>query len=90
MKFTTIVSGFHRVRPVIKLADGTLLIGDQAEGSTADYHQYDISFSELKQLGWGVPASTSTIDRKAVMEINFVFPKDQSFDIWIDDISFAK
>ena len=26
IKFTTIVSGFHRVRPLIKLADGTLLM----------------------------------------------------------------
>ena len=48
--FTTIVSGFHRVRPIIKLADGTLLIGDQAEGSAADYHQYTISFSECRWL----------------------------------------
>jgi hypothetical protein len=48
MKFTTIVSGFHRVRPLIKLADGTLLIGDQAEGSTADYHQYQINFSDCR------------------------------------------
>ena len=48
--FTTIVSGFHRVRPLIKLADGTLLIGDQAEGSVADYHQYTISFSECRWL----------------------------------------
>jgi hypothetical protein len=50
IKFTTIVSGFHRVRPIIKLADGTLLIGDQAEGSVADYHQYQISFSEVRWL----------------------------------------
>jgi hypothetical protein len=50
IKFTTIVSGFHRVRPLIKLADGTLLIGDQAEGSVADYHQYQISFSEVRWL----------------------------------------
>src|SRR5258707_175972 len=50
MTFTTIVSGFHRVRPIIKLADGTLLIGDQAEGSVADYHQYTISFSECRWL----------------------------------------
>jgi hypothetical protein len=50
MKFTTIVSGFHRVRPIIKLADGTLLIGDQAEGSVADYHPYQISFSECRWL----------------------------------------
>jgi hypothetical protein len=50
IRFTTIVSGFHRVRPVIKLADGTLLIGDQAEGSPADYHRYDISFSDCRWL----------------------------------------
>jgi hypothetical protein len=50
IKFTTIVSGFHRVRPIIKLPDGTLLIGDQAEGSVADYHQYQISFSEVRWL----------------------------------------
>ncbi len=48
--FTTIVSGFHRVRPLVKLADGTVLIGDQAEGSVADYHQYTISFSECRWL----------------------------------------
>ncbi len=48
--FVTIVSGFHRVRPIVKLADGTLLIGDQAEGSVADYHQYTISFSECRWL----------------------------------------
>lgn len=50
IKFTTIVSGFHRVRPLIRLADGTLLIGDQAEGSTADWHEYEISFSEVRWL----------------------------------------
>jgi hypothetical protein len=50
IRFTTIVSGFHRVRPIIKLADGTLLIGDQAEGSTADYHRYDLSFSDCRWL----------------------------------------
>jgi len=50
IKFTTLVSGFHRVRPMIRLADGTLLIGDQAEGSTADWHQYEISFREVRWL----------------------------------------
>jgi hypothetical protein len=50
IKFITIVSGFHRVRPIVRLADGTLLIGDQAEGSVADYHQYTISFSECRWL----------------------------------------
>lgn len=50
MKFTAIVSGFHKVRPLIRLADGTLLIGDQAEGSTADWHPYEISFREVRWL----------------------------------------
>jgi len=50
IRFTTIVSGFHRVRPIIKLSDGTLLIGDQAEGSAADWHPYQISFSECRWL----------------------------------------
>ena len=50
IRFTTIVSGFHRVRPIIRLTDGTLLIGDQAEGSTADYHRYDISFADCRWL----------------------------------------
>jgi hypothetical protein len=50
IRFTTIVSGFHRVRPIVKTADGALLIGDQAEGSTADYHQYDISFADCRWL----------------------------------------
>jgi hypothetical protein len=50
IRLTTIVSGFHRVRPIVKLADGTLLICDQAEGSTADYHRYDVSFSDCRWL----------------------------------------
>jgi hypothetical protein len=50
MKFTAQVSGFHLVRPLIKLAEGTLLIGDQADGSIADRHPYEISFSEVRWL----------------------------------------
>jgi hypothetical protein len=50
IKLTTIVSGFHRVRPAIALHDGTVLIGDQAEGSTADFHPYEISFSDCRWL----------------------------------------
>jgi hypothetical protein len=50
IRLTTIVSGFHRVRPIIALADGMVLIGDQAEGSTADYHRYDISFADCRWL----------------------------------------
>jgi hypothetical protein len=50
LKWTMIVSGFHRARPLIKLADGTLLIGDQADGSIADWQQSEVSFSEVRWL----------------------------------------
>lgn len=80
IRFTTIVSGFHRVRPLVRLADGTLLIGDQAEGSTADYHRYDISFSDCRWLrlhptrgvtlgGNWVEADLSRVDEVGVFDI---------------------
>ena len=80
IRFTTIVSGFHRVRPIIKLADGTLLIGDQAEGSTADYHQYEISFSDCRWLrldpvrgvtlgGTWVAVDLSKVDEAGVFDV---------------------
>jgi hypothetical protein len=50
IKFTDYVSGFHRLRLLIKLADGTLLIGDQGDGSVEDWHPYQISFGEVKWL----------------------------------------
>ena len=50
IKWTTIVSGFHRAQPLIKLADGTLLVGDQAQGSVADWQQSEVSFSEVRWL----------------------------------------
>ena len=80
VRLTTIVSGFHRVRPIIKLADGTLLVGDQAEGSAADYHQYDISFSDCRWLrldpargvtlgGNWVAADLSKVDEVGVFDV---------------------
>jgi len=50
IKWTITVSGFHRARPLIKLADGTLLIGDQAEGSVADCQHSEVSLSEVRWL----------------------------------------
>jgi hypothetical protein len=35
IKWVTRVSGFHVVRPVVRLADGTWLVGDYAEGAAA-------------------------------------------------------
>jgi hypothetical protein len=48
ISMVTKMSGFHKVHPVVKLADGTLLVGDRPEGSTADWLTSDIAVSELR------------------------------------------
>jgi hypothetical protein len=37
VRWVTKVSGFQRIHPVVKLADGTFLVGDWADGSTGDW-----------------------------------------------------
>ena len=34
IKWVTKMSGFHQVRPIVRLADGTMLVGDLADGSS--------------------------------------------------------
>lgn len=48
IKMLTKTSGFHKVNLIVKLADGTMLIGDQFEGSTADWLESDLAVGELR------------------------------------------
>lgn len=48
IKWITKVSGYHVVRPVVKLADGTMLVGDHTHGSTVDWLTDEIAVSEVK------------------------------------------
>src|SRR5215510_12157785 len=43
MRWVTKMSGFHQVRPLIKLADGTMLVGDFADGSAVDWQEREFS-----------------------------------------------
>ena len=42
--------GFHQVRPVVKLADGTWLVGDRATGPSADFNETDISIADVRWI----------------------------------------
>jgi hypothetical protein len=44
------MSGFHQVRPIVKLADGSWLVADRAVGTPADWLETEISVSELRWL----------------------------------------
>jgi hypothetical protein len=48
--WVTKVSGLHQVRPVVKLADGTMLVGDHTDGSPLDWHDGEFSFAEVRWL----------------------------------------
>lgn len=56
---------------------------------TPSWMAYPVTFSELQQAGWGVPASTPTIDATGLIEIQFVFAAPEAFDFWLDDTSFS-
>jgi hypothetical protein len=43
-------SGFHQARPILKLADGTWLVGDRASGPNADFSESDLSMSDIHWL----------------------------------------
>ena len=50
IRWNTKMSGFHQVRPIVKLADGTWLVGDRADGSTRDWLLSEISYADLRWL----------------------------------------
>lgn len=51
IRLNTKISGFHKVRPIVKLADGTWLVGDHAEGgSSRDWLVSEISYGDLRWI----------------------------------------
>jgi hypothetical protein len=43
-------SGFHQIRPVLKLADGTWLVGDRTTGPCADFNEVEVSIADVRWL----------------------------------------
>ena len=50
IRWTTKMSGFHQVRPIVKLADGRWLVADKGDGTVSDWRVSEINFSEMKWL----------------------------------------
>jgi hypothetical protein len=47
VRWVTKVSGFQRVHPIVKLADGSMYAGDWADGTTNDWRETEFYFSEI-------------------------------------------
>lgn len=78
IRLNTKMSGFHRIRPIVKLADGTWWVGDQAVGTTRDWLVSEISYADLRWLKLDMTHMvtrgilTDKIDLSKVDEVGFV------------------
>ncbi len=75
VRWETKVSGFHKVRPAIKLADGTWLVGDQADGSPLDWHDNEFSIAEVRWL-------KLKIDKVSLPAISWIIPISARWTKW--------
>jgi len=50
IRWNTKTSGFHEIRPMIKLADGTLLVGDHTDSSPLDWLVTEFSVANVRWL----------------------------------------
>jgi hypothetical protein len=72
------VSGFHQYRPLVKLADGTFLVGDHADGSTVDFQESEFWLLGVRWLKLDIPTGytkgewVANPDLSRVDEVGFV------------------
>ncbi len=77
IRWNTKMSGFHQVRPIVKLSDGTWLIGDRAAGATRDWLISEVSYADLSWLKLDIArvvtvgAFVGEVDLTKVDEIGF-------------------
>jgi len=78
IKWNTKMSGFHEVRPIVKLADGTWLVGNHTSGTTTDWIVDEFNLSDVKWLKLDITRLVTTgnyvnnVDLSKVDEIGFV------------------
>jgi hypothetical protein len=75
IRWYTKTSGFHEVRPVVKLADGTLLVGDHVDANTVDYKESEFFLSEVRWLkfdGATVQTKGTLLDKVDLSKVDAV------------------
>jgi len=78
IRWNTKTSGFHQVRPILKLADGTWVVGDRADGSTRDWLFSEFNLADVHWLRLDIERVVTTgnilptVDLSKVDEVGFV------------------
>jgi hypothetical protein len=78
IRWNTKMSGFHQIRPIVKLADGTWLIGDRTDGSsTRDWIVSEFTPADVRWMKLDIARVVTTgnllekVDLSKVDEIGF-------------------
>jgi hypothetical protein len=77
IRWTVRTSGFHQVRPIVKLADGTWLVGDRADGSPRDWIVSEFFLADVRWLRLDIAQVVTkgtildTVDLTKVEEVGF-------------------
>ncbi len=78
IRWNTKMSGYHQVRPIVKLADGTWLAADRTEGTPRDWLQSELFFADLHWLKLDITRAVTTgtplehVDLSKVDQVGFV------------------
>jgi hypothetical protein len=78
IRWNTKMSGYHQIRPIVKLPDGTWLAADRTEGSPRDWLTSELSFADLHWLKLDITRAVTTgttvehVDLSKVDEIGFI------------------
>jgi hypothetical protein len=78
LRWNTKMSGYHQVRPIVKLADGTWLAADRAEGSPRDWIMSELSFADVHWVKLDITRAVTTgtalehVDLSKVDQIGFI------------------
>ena len=87
VRWLTRASGFHAVRPLIKLAHGTFLIGDHADASTTTFLESEFAFAGLRWMKLDIDRVVTVGSYGPVGEAsNWAAPPDLSK---VDEVGFV-
>lgn len=78
IRWTVKTSGFHEVRPVVKLADGTLLVGDHTDASVAMFSVREFPLADVRWM---------KLDPNRVVTLGVQGPANQ---IWVNNPDLSK
>jgi hypothetical protein len=80
LRWVTRASGFHVVRPVVKLADGTMLVGDHTDASTTTFLESEFTFTGLRWI---------RLDPARVVTVGVYGPMGEA-SAWVDNPDLSK